>query len=121
MEMGRGGGEGSVPHGGREKGERERGPQARQLVAWGEGCGRQRCCANRGEQWGAGDVTLRDRHAGLGGVRARWQRLAYARERREGQRGDGALIGGPGPHSVRARFKLSFKPVQKYSNSSNEI
>jgi hypothetical protein len=76
---------------------------------------------NRGEQWGAGDATLRDRHAGPGGVGARWQRPAYVRERREGQRSDGALTGGPGPHSVKVRFKLSFKLVQKYSNSSNEI
>jgi hypothetical protein len=43
------------------------------------------------------------------------------RERRARQRGDGALTGGPGPHSAGARFKLSIKPIQKYSNSSNEI
>jgi hypothetical protein len=43
------------------------------------------------------------------------------RGRRVGQRGDGELTGGPGPHSVRARFKLGFKPIQKYSNGSNEI
>jgi hypothetical protein len=26
-----------------------------------------------------------------------------------------------GPHSVGAWFKLGFKPIQKYSNGSNEI
>jgi hypothetical protein len=26
-----------------------------------------------------------------------------------------------GPHSVGARFKLGFKPIQKYSAGSNEI
>jgi hypothetical protein len=38
-----------------------------------------------------------------------------------GQCGDGALTDGPGPHSARAQFKLGFKPIQKYSNGSNEI
>jgi hypothetical protein len=43
------------------------------------------------------------------------------RERRSGQRSDGALIGGPGPHGAGPRFKFGFKPIQKYSNGSNEI
>jgi hypothetical protein len=43
------------------------------------------------------------------------------KERRAGQRDDGTLAGGPGPHSAGARFKLNFKPIQKYSNGSNEI
>jgi hypothetical protein len=87
-----------VPRGGRETGER--GPRAR-----GEGRGQQwplaigrvwwRCCVNKGERWGAGDVALRDWHAGLGGVGARWQWSGYARERRAGKRGDGVLTGGP--------------------------
>jgi hypothetical protein len=38
-----------------------------------------------------------------------------------GQRSDGALTDGPGPHSARVQFKLGFKPIQKYSNGSNEI
>jgi hypothetical protein len=42
-------------------------------------------------------------------------------ERRAGQCGDGVLTGGPGPHSAGARFKLGFKPIQKYSNGSNKI
>jgi hypothetical protein len=45
----------------------------------------------------------------------------YAREIRARQHGAGALTGGPRPHSAEARFKLSFKPIQKYSNGSNEI
>jgi hypothetical protein len=68
----RGGGVGSVPHGGREMGERERGPHVQQSAAWGEGRGQQWppvikrvwrcCCANRGEQRDVGDATdLRDR------------------------------------------------------------
>jgi hypothetical protein len=37
------------------------------------------------------------------------------------QRVDGALTGGPSPHNARARFKVGFKPIQKYSNGSKEI
>jgi hypothetical protein len=70
---------------------------------------------------GAGDAALHDGHAGPGGVEAWWQRPGYARDRRVGQRGDGALTGGPRPHSGRARFKHGFKVIQKYSNGSNEI
>jgi hypothetical protein len=65
-----GGGEvASVPRGGREMGERERGPQVWRLVARGKGRGRQRpptigrgrrrCCVNRGERRGAGDAARR--------------------------------------------------------------
>jgi hypothetical protein len=42
-------------------------------------------------------------------------------ERKVRQRGSRAPIGGPGPHNAVARFKLGFKPIQKYSNGSNEI
>jgi hypothetical protein len=35
---------------------------------------------------------------------------------KSGQRGDGVLIGGLGPHSAGAWLKLGFKPIQKYSN-----
>jgi hypothetical protein len=43
------------------------------------------------------------------------------RERIAGQRSNGALTGRLGPHSAGARFKLGFKPIQKYSNGSNKI
>jgi hypothetical protein len=76
---------------------------------------------NRGERRGTGNAALRDLHAGLGGAGAQWQRPRYMRERRAWQRGDGALTGRPGPHSARARFKLGFKSIQKYSNGSNEV
>jgi hypothetical protein len=58
---------------------------------------------------------------------AGWHRCPVAvdrvreRERGVGQCGDGALTGGPGPHSAGARFKFGFKPIQKYSNGSNKI
>jgi hypothetical protein len=42
-------------------------------------------------------------------------------ERKASQHGVGAPTGGPEPHSVGARFKLGFKPIQKYLNGSNEI
>jgi hypothetical protein len=42
-------------------------------------------------------------------------------ERKARQCGGGAPTGVPGPHSAGAQFKLSFKPIQKYSNSLNEI
>jgi hypothetical protein len=42
-------------------------------------------------------------------------------ERNVRQRISGAPIGGPRPHSAGARFKLGFKPIQKYSNGSNGI
>jgi hypothetical protein len=42
-------------------------------------------------------------------------------ERKVRQHGSGASIGGPGLHSAGAWLKLSFKPIQKYSNGSNEI
>jgi hypothetical protein len=42
-------------------------------------------------------------------------------ERRVRQCGGGAPTGGFGPHSAGVRFKLSSKPIQKYSNVSNEI
>jgi hypothetical protein len=58
-----------------------------------------------------------------GGAGARRGSVAAAgvrkRERRVGQRGDGALTGGPRPHSAGARFKPGLKLVQKCSNDSN--
>jgi hypothetical protein len=45
----------------------------------------------------------------------------WEEERRVRQCGGGGLTGGPRPHSARARFKLSSKPIRKYSNGSNEI
>jgi hypothetical protein len=41
-------------------------------------------------------------------------------ERKARQRGGRAPTGGPGPHSVGARFKLDFKLIQKYSNGATE-
>jgi hypothetical protein len=75
------------------KWERERAPGAAvgSAVVQGEGCGRQwplalghgrwRCCANRVERRGVGDVVQRDGQVGPGDNGARWQRAGYVREK----------------------------------------
>jgi hypothetical protein len=79
--------------------------------------------ANKGGRRGAGDAVRR-------GAADRWGRAAtglvvsdgvWEEERKARQCGGRAPTGGPGPHSAGARFKLGFKPIQKYSNDSNEI
>jgi hypothetical protein len=71
------------------------------------GCGRRRAARlTGGAEWQRGPMVN-------GGVREE--------ERKARQCGGGAPTGGPGPHSVGARFEHDFKPIQKYSIGSNEI
>jgi hypothetical protein len=78
---------------------------------------------NMGEQWGATDVVREWLTGGAGrqrgpvvsgGVRERVRKSKAVRQRGADRRAQ--------QHSAsRLSFKPGFKPIQKYSNSSNEI
>jgi hypothetical protein len=117
---GNGGGVGSVSHRGRKMREREgaarqRGPRGRDGSMW-----RGRRLANRGGRRGTDDTARLTGGAGwqLGPMSA----VGCGRERVSDAAQWWAADRGARPaQCLAARFKLGFKPIQKYSNGSNEI